>query len=97
MEFLITAYDGEDSDAAMERRLAARGAHLEGIKQLKQSGNFIQGGAILDGKGQMIGSTLYMEFESRAACDEWLRNDPYVTGGVWAHLKVEDIRLVLRG
>ena len=96
MEFLITAYDGVDGDA-MERRLAARGAHLEGIKQLKQNGHFIQGGAILNSEGRMIGSTLYMEFGSRAECDEWLRSDPYVTGGVWVDLKVEDIRLVLRG
>jgi len=42
----------------------------------------------------MIGSTLYMNFESRAALDQWLQSDPYVTGGVWVDIEVKPIRLV---
>ena len=43
MQFMITAYDGKD-DAAMERRLEARPAHIDGAAQLKQAGNIIAGG-----------------------------------------------------
>jgi hypothetical protein len=95
MEFLVVAYDGTDSEAKT-RRLNAREAHLKGAGQLKEQGHFIQGGAILDQNGEMVGSTLYMDFPSRTELDEWLRSDPYVTGGVWVNVKVEPIRLVFR-
>ena len=61
MQFLVTAYDGTDA-AAIDRRSAARTTHLAGVTRLKEAGNFIEGGAILDTDGKMIGSTLYMEF-----------------------------------
>ncbi len=44
----------------------------------------------------MIGSTLYVDFESREALDEWLNIDPYVTGGVWQDISVLPIRLAIK-
>jgi len=96
MEFLIIAYDGKDTEAK-QRRLRARPAHLDGVQVLKQNGSFINGGAILDDNGEMIGSTLYVDFPSREELDHWLHNDPYVTGGVWVDIEVKPIRLALRG
>ncbi len=93
MQFMITAYDGKDKEAKA-RRLAVRQAHLDGAKVLFESGRFISGGAILDERGGMIGSTLHAEFESRAQLDEWLLADPYTTGGVWVEVDVQPIRLV---
>jgi uncharacterized protein YciI len=93
VEFLVMAYDGKDSEAG-ERRLRARPAHLDNMAVLRAAGVFINGGAILDDHGTMIGSTLYMNFESRAALDQWLQSDPYVTGGVWVDIEVKPIRLV---
>ncbi len=95
MQFLVTAYDGTDADA-MKRRLAAREAHLAGVAKLKEEGKIIAGGAILDDEGQMIGSTLYTEFESREALDLWLNNDPYITGNVWQKVTVQPIRLAVK-
>ena len=92
MEFLVMAYDGKDTEAKT-RRLKARPAHLDNVAALKAAGAFINGGAILDDQGEMIGSTLYMKFESRAALDAWLQADPYVTEGVWVDIKVMPIRL----
>ena len=94
MQFMVTAYDGKDAEAP-DRRKAVRPAHLDGIKELKATGNIIAGGAILDEDGQMIGSTLYVEFDSREALDEWLNQDPYVTGGVWKDITVVPIRLAV--
>lgn len=96
MQFMVTAYDGTDTDAP-GRRLATRPAHLDGIRKYKAAGNIIAGGAILDDDGRMIGSTLYVEFESREALDEWLNQDPYVTGGVWQDISVVPIRLAVTG
>lgn len=95
MQFLVTAYDGTDAEAA-NRRSISRPAHLEGAQVLKEAGNIIAGGAILDDNEQMIGSTLYVDFESREALDEWLNIDPYVTGGVWQDISVLPIRLAIK-
>ena len=95
MEFLIMAYDGKDPEAKA-RRLRVRQAHLDGVQEMKKTGTFINGGAILDDNGEMIGSTLYMDFPTRAALDEWLATDPYVTGGVWVNIEVRPIRLAFR-
>jgi uncharacterized protein len=93
MEFMVVAYDGTDS-AARERRANARAAHLRGVDQMRTEGSFIEGGAILGENDEMIGSTLYLRFQSRAALDEWLKSDPYMTGGVWRDVQVLPIRLV---
>jgi len=95
MQFMVTAYDGED-DEAMSRRMAVRQAHIDGASELKKSGNIIAGGAILNEAEQMIGSTLYVEFQNREELDNWLANDPYVTGGVWKDISVLPIRLAVR-
>ncbi len=94
MQYMIVAYDGTDPEA-LERRLAVREAHLKGAIALKESGNLIAGGAILNDAGQMIGSTTYVEFESREALDAWLVQDPYVTGDVWRDITITPIRLAI--
>ena len=48
----------------------------------------IAGGAILDEAEQMIGSTMFVEFDSKADLDQWLASDPYVTGNVWQEISV---------
>ena len=94
MQFLVVAYDGKDKDAK-NRRAAARSSHLVEAQELKEAGNIIVGAAILDENEEMIGSTLCVEFESRADLDEWLANDPYVTEGVWQDITVQPIRLAV--
>lgn len=95
MQFMITAYDGTD-DEALDRRMAARPAHIDSAAELKQSGKLIAGGAILDDKEQMVGSTMYVEFESREELNNWLTNDAYVTGNVWQDITVVPIRLAIK-
>lgn len=95
MEYLIIAHDGTDA-GAKERRFQSRDAHLEGVKRMMEAGTFVNGGAILDDAGTMIGSTLYVDFETRAELDQWLKDDPYITGGVWENINVQPIRLVFR-
>jgi uncharacterized protein YciI len=91
MQFLVIAYDGTDNEAA-GRRLAARPAHLAGACNMKAKGHFLEGGAILNDAGEMIGSMMLMEFESRELLNEWLNADPYITGGVWRSVQVLPFR-----
>lgn len=95
MQFMVTAYDGTDADT-LNRRLAVREAHLAGAAALKESGKLIAGGAILNDEDRMIGSTLYVEFASRAELDAWIQNDPYVKGDVWRDITVQPIRLAFK-
>jgi uncharacterized protein YciI len=82
------AHDGTD-DAALERRMAVREAHLAVARQMKAEGKIVHAGAMLDDSRRMIGSMLIVSFEERAALDEWLRTDPYVTGDVWRQIEVK--------
>ncbi|PCH61823.1 MAG: hypothetical protein COC19_04125 [SAR86 cluster bacterium] len=95
MQFLVLAYDGNDPEA-QDRRMAARPDHLAAAAKLKREGRIIAGGAILDDNDLMIGSTLYVDFPSKEELDEWLNNDPYVTGGVWQEITVKPIRLAIK-
>ena len=94
MQFLLTAYDGKD-DGALDRRMSVREAHINGANQLKDAGHLIAGGAILDEAEQMSGSTMFVEFDSKAELDQWLASDPYVTGDVWQDISVLPIRLAV--
>ena len=92
MQFLIIAYDGKDSEA-LNRRLAARGAHIELGDKLRDQGHLHFGTAILDDSGKMIGSMLVAEYDSREEVDDWLKIEPYVTGKVWETIEVRPCRI----
>ncbi len=93
MNFLIIAHDFRDPQA-LSRRMKHRPAHIEGVKRMKTEGTFVEGGAMLDDDGGMVGSMVLVEFPSRADVDAWLAVDPYVTGQVWEHVTVRPFRRV---
>ncbi|MBC3540100.1 YciI family protein [Rufibacter sediminis] len=86
-QYLITALDYTD-DQALDRRMATRPAHLEMVKKLKASGNFILGGAMLSPEEKMKGSTMVMEFENEAAIQQWLDQEPYLLQKVWEKVDI---------
>jgi hypothetical protein len=77
----------------LDRRMAACDAHVALGDRLVESGNMLFGVAILNDRGQMAGSMLVVDFESREALDEWLAIEPYVTGNVWQSVEVEECRV----
>jgi uncharacterized protein YciI len=91
MQFILLAYDGTDPGAP-DRRLKVRPGHLDKIKELKISGEFIFGGAILNDEGKMIGSMIVYECPDRATLDEKLKNEPYITEGVWKKIEIRPFR-----
>jgi uncharacterized protein YciI len=91
MQFLLLAYDGTDPEA-LQRRLKVREDHLGKIEHLKNVGEFLFGGAILDENGKMIGSMIVYDFPDRQALDERLKDEPYITAGVWKKIEIQPFR-----
>ena len=91
-QYLVTAYDYTD-DGALERRMNIRPHHLQNLKPLKDSGNYIIGGALLNADGNMIGSVMIMQFESEEALEAWKKGEPYITQKIWETVDVKPYRV----
>ena len=94
MQFIITAYDGTDTDA-LSRRMNTRPRHLENIAKVKEKGSVVCAGGILNDAGQPAGSFLILDFDSRQKLDEYLANEPYVIEKVWQDIRVETCNVVI--
>ena len=90
MQFVIRAYDGANM---LEKRMAVRERHLENMS--KVDGKVICAGGLLDREGNMKGSLLVMEFESRERLDAYLRSEPYILEGVWQKIDVDPMNVVI--
>ncbi|KKB44781.1 YciI family protein [Bacillus thermotolerans] len=88
MQYIVTAYDGTD-EHALDRRLAAREAHLKSVEKRVQEGQHLYGAALLDEGGRMIGSVMVVDFPSREELDQWLEVEPYVTEKVWQKIDIQ--------
>ncbi len=91
-QYLIYAWDGTDAEA-MERRMKTRPDHFISAKQLKASNNFIIGGALLDEQGEMKGSMMLVQFETRDGLDQWMKQEPYITQNVWQKIDIHPFRV----
>lgn len=91
-QYAIIAHDASD-DKALERRMAARTEHLENVKKLKASDNFIKAAAMINDEGNMCGSIMLMQFDNRAEFDNYLASEPYVVQKVWGELKVQEVKV----
>jgi len=90
MQFIVIGRDGTDENA-LERRMAAREAHLKTAGEMYESGNWLYAAAILNDEGKMAGSMIVCDFESREALEkEWLDNEAYVKGNVWETVEINE-------
>ncbi|MBM3420661.1 MAG: hypothetical protein FJY11_05950 [Bacteroidetes bacterium] len=92
MQFVLIAYDGTDGKA-LERRMNARPMHLERVKELKDEGRFVFGGAILDDDEKMVGSVVVYDFPGWQEVEDYLETEPYVAGGVWKKIEIKKFRM----
>ncbi len=90
MQYLITAYDGENM---LEKRLAVRSRHLENLSSVK--GKILCAGGILDEEGKMKGSMLVMDFDCKEHLDEYLAGEPYIAEKVWETVTVDPMNVVI--
>ncbi|HWZ15175.1 MAG TPA: YciI family protein [Mucilaginibacter sp.] len=91
-QYLVTAYDYTDTEA-LQRRMNVRPHHLDAAKDLKASGNYVLGGAILNEDGKMIGSVMILQFETEEALNAWKQNEPYITQKIWESVDVKPFRV----
>ena len=91
-QYLIIAYDGTHENA-LENRMNVRPYHLERVKKMKERGNFILGGAILNDEGKMIGSTMILQFEEPQELQNWIDSEPYIQQKVWEKFEVKPFRV----
>ena len=89
MQFIVFGYDGRDENA-LERRLAAREAHLAMAGEMYQAGRWLYAAAILSDDGVMCGSMIVCDFPSQEDLEsQWLNREPYVTGKVWEKVEIK--------
>ncbi|OIQ64131.1 YciI-like protein [mine drainage metagenome] len=91
-QYVITAYDYTDG-GALERRMNVRPHHFESARKLKNNGNFIFGGAILNDDGKMTGSIMVMQFETEEQLENWKQNEPYITQKIWETYDIKPFKL----
>ncbi|MCO7521057.1 MULTISPECIES: YciI family protein [unclassified Pseudomonas] len=98
MLYAIIASDVENS---LDKRLAARPAHIERLQQLKAEGRVVLAGPhpAIDsndpGAAGFSGSLIVAEFDSLAAAQAWADADPYIAAGVYAEVVVKPFKQVL--
>lgn len=98
---MLYVINGEDVPDSLEKRLAARPAHLARIETLQQRGRLILAGpypaidSAEPGPAGFSGSLIVAEFESLEAAQVWAEADPYVTSGVYAKVTVKPFKKVL--
>ena len=97
MLYAIISQDIKDS---LDKRLAARPAHLERLTNLQNDGRLIIAGPhpAIDsedpGPAGFSGSLIVAEFASQSDAQEWADADPYVKAGVYEQVIVKPFKKV---
>ncbi|WP_312934519.1 YciI family protein [Pseudomonas sp.] len=98
---MLYAIIASDVEGSLDKRLAARPAHLERLQQLKAAGRIVLAGPhpAIDsndpGAAGFSGSLIVAEFDSLAAAQAWADADPYVAAGVYQQVVVKPFKQVL--
>ncbi|NTH16586.1 hypothetical protein G6L99_31210 [Agrobacterium rhizogenes] len=93
MQFTIIARD-DRATGTLDKRLAARERHMERVHAMKADGTIIDGGALLDDEGRMVGSVVLCEFPDKAALDTYMQSEIYFRDGVWKDIEILPFRRV---
>lgn len=95
---MLYAITGQDTSNSLEKRLAARPAHVARLQAMQEEGRLILAGPFpaVDSNDPGIagfsGSLIVAEFDSLAAAVEWAQADPYVAAGVYAKVEVKPFK-----
>lgn len=97
---MLYAIIAEDIENSLDKRLAARPAHLQRLETLKAQGRLVLAGPhpAVDnedpGSNGFTGSLIVAEFASLEEAQSWADADPYRTTGVYARVTVKPFKKV---
>lgn len=89
---------GQDVPESLDKRMAARPAHVARLQTLQNEGRLLLAGpfpavdAPDPGAAGYSGSLIVAEFATLAAAQEWANADPYVAAGVYQEVRVRPFR-----
>jgi uncharacterized protein len=89
---------GDDVPNSLDKRVAARPAHVSRLQELQSQGRLLLAGpfpavdAVEPGAAGYSGSLIVAEFASLAAAQAWADADPYVAAGVYAQVRVQPFK-----
>ncbi|MBZ0096505.1 MAG: YciI family protein [Sulfuricella sp.] len=98
---MLYAIVGDDAPDSLEKRLAARPAHLARLDALQRDGRLVLAGPFpaIDspnpGPAGFSGSLIVAEFESLEAARIWAEADPYLSARVFERVTVKPFKKVL--
>lgn len=91
----------EDHDDSLDKRLAARPAHIARLQTLCNEGRLLLAGPhpAIDspdpGPAGYSGSLVIVDFPTLEAAIAWANDDPYVSAGVYSRVSVKPFNRVL--
>jgi uncharacterized protein len=91
---------GTDVPNSLDKRLAARPAHLARLQALQEAGRLILAGpfpaidALDPAAAGFTGSLIVAEFAALAEAETWAQADPYCAAGVYASVSVKPFKKV---
>jgi uncharacterized protein YciI len=97
---MLYAIFGNDISDSLEKRTAARPAHVARLQALQNEGRLLLAGpfpavdAVDPGMAGFTGSLIVAEFASLAAAQAWAADDPYVSAGVYSQVVVRPFKKV---
>jgi uncharacterized protein YciI len=95
---MLYAITGQDVPDSLARRQASRPAHVARLQALQEQGRLMLAGPFpaIDaedpGTAGYTGSLIVAEFASLAEAQTWANEEPYLAGGVYAHINVRPFR-----
>jgi uncharacterized protein YciI len=91
----------EDTPNSLEKRLAARPAHLARLTAMQEAGRLLLAGpfpaidSVDPGPAGFSGSLIVAEFANLQEAEQWAKDDPFVAAGVYLKVDVKPFRKTL--
>jgi len=98
---MLYAIIAQDNENTLDKRLAARPAHVERLQVLQAEGRLVLAGPhpAIDsedpGPAGFSGSLIVAEFTSQQNAKDWANADPYVEAGVYSQVTIKPFKKVL--
>lgn len=80
-----------DNDGGLEIRKANRDRHLAYLNESP----VVMAGPFQNDAGEMSGSLIVLDLDSREAVEAWAANDPYAQAGLFQKVRIEKFKKVI--